>query len=224
MKTVLLTVLFSLALVNSPMSQALLDKRSDASLLINITNFTKFYEFQFNMSAAEPEKLREGKVEKVAQADRIKYEWCSPAFHEKHISKDVKKRSVMKQYESVFSFDQNGVAEISTDGKYIAYNGCCNDKSILHVANMQGTKRLFSIRPSMGNRIDDAQWLNNSIVIISRRSRLGYWPWELLVALAGHPVSYDTFYLECYSLEGKLIRSTNIIKDITDANGFMVKN
>jgi hypothetical protein len=92
------------------------------------------------------------------------------------------------------------------------------------VTNIQNKKPLFSIKPSKGIYIDDGEWLNDSIVIISRDSRMGYWRWELFAALAGHPISYDSFFLECYSLEGNLIKSTSILKGITNGWGALIKN
>ena len=74
------------------------------------------------------DKVKEGKVDKVLEGDGIKYECCSPAFHKQYILEANKKKSIMEQYQRMFSFYQYGIAEISIDGNYIAYTGCCDEK------------------------------------------------------------------------------------------------
>jgi hypothetical protein len=143
------------------------------------------------------------------------------------VLKIEKRNSLRKKYRQLFnvlSLDEYSIAEISKNERYIAHTCICDDKKILYVRNIQDRKVLFTIKPHKGVRIDDAEWINDSIAIISHDDRIGYWrPWELVPALAGHPISHNSFYLDFYSPEGNLIESTKILKDITDAWGSLIK-
>jgi len=226
MKTIFGVFVFFLLIVNPAYSQNLLNKQADISLLININNLNKFYEFEFKAGIIV-EKMREGRVAKVVEGDRTIYKWCSPGFHEQFMSKAEKKKSIRAKYRQLFnvlSLDEYSIAEISNDEKYIAHTSYCDDKKILYVRNIQDKNLLFTIKPSKGVRIDDVEWINDSIVILSHDFRIGYWrPWELVPALAGHPISHNSFYLDFYSLGGNLVDSTIILKDITDAWGSLIK-
>ena len=226
MKTIFGTFLLLVLLVNSSHSQSLLNEQSDISLSINITNLHTFYEFEYKAGIIV-EKVRGGRVKIIVEGEREDYKWCSPSFHEKFMAKVEKKKSLRKEHRILFnvlSLDEHSIAEINDDGKYIAYSSCCDDKKILYVRSIQDKKLLFTIKPSKGVRIDGAEWINDTIMILSRDFRIAYWrPWELIPALAGHPISHNSFFLDLYSLEGNLIESTKILDDITDAWGSLVK-
>jgi hypothetical protein len=219
-------ILFWVLLINSAHSQTLLNRQADISLLVNINNLSTFYEFEYN-EGIFVEKVRKGRVEKVAEGDRVIYKWGSSEFLEQYMSKAKKRKSIREKYRILFnvlSLDEYSVAAIINDRKYIAHTCNCDDKKILYVRNIQDKKVLFTIKPPKGVRIDDAELIYDSIVILSHDFRIGYWrPWELLPALAGHPISHNSFYLDFYSLEGNLIESTKMLEDITDASGFLIK-
>jgi hypothetical protein len=222
MNIFLLVVLFPMVLVNPANSQSYASKENDTGLLININNLKMFYEFHSNMGFVG--KVREGKVDKVVQGDNITYKWCSPVFDQKYKLKIERRKSILAKYENMFSLDRYGIVNMSFDRKLIAYTSCCDGKKTLYVMNIQDKQILFTIKPFNGIYIDDVEWVNDSIGIISRDSRMGYWPWELLATLAGHPIPHNSFFLEFYSSEGKLMTSTSILKNITYGWGTLIKN
>lgn len=64
------------------------------------------------------------------------------------------------------------------------------------------------LRKSLGIKyVECLSWSPDSsyIGLITFKSRLGKWPWELLSALAGHPVYYKNFSVEIYDKEGNLL-------------------
>jgi hypothetical protein len=226
MKPIFGAFFFLVLLVNSAHSQSLLNKQADISLLVNINNLRTFYEFEYK-GGIIVEKVRKGKVTRISEGDRVNYKWGSSEFLEQYMSKAKKKNSIREKHRILFnalSLDEHSIAEISNEGEYIAHTCSCDDKKLLYIRNLQDKKLLFTVKPSKGVRIDDAEWINDSIVILSHNLWIDYWqPWELLTIIPGHPISHNSFYLEFYSPEGDLIESVKILNDITNAWGALIK-
>jgi hypothetical protein len=64
------------------------------------------------------------------------------------------------------------------------------------------------LRKNLGVKyIADLAWSPDAshIGVISVKHRLGVWPWELLMAIAGHPVYHNTFWVEIYDTQGNMV-------------------
>jgi hypothetical protein len=76
-------------------------------------------------------------------------------------------------------------------------------------------------RARLADRVQDLTWARNSdkIVVLEKSGRVGLWPWELLFALAGHPVPYDTFSMEWFDRSGVSSGSTVVVRGLTYGSG-----
>lgn len=74
------------------------------------------------------------------------------------------------------------------------------------------------------NLVADIAWNPSSeyIAVLTYTSRIGLWPWELLPAAAGHPISHDTFYLSIYDLKGTRLSLHKIITNVVNGRGSLV--
>jgi hypothetical protein len=80
------------------------------------------------------------------------------------------------------------------------------DKATLVILDTLNEKTL--LKKNLGGKyIADLTWSPDSshIGVISFKARLGIWPWELLFAMAGHPVYHNTFSLEIYDTKGNSV-------------------
>jgi hypothetical protein len=85
------------------------------------------------------------------------------------------------------------------------------DQATLVILDILNEKTL--LRKNLGGKyIADIAWSPGSshIGVISFKARLGVLPWELLGALAGHPVNNNTFFLEIYDIKGNVV----VIKEL----------
>jgi len=51
---------------------------------------------------------------------------------------------------------------------------------------------------------------------------MGIWPWELLMAFAGHRVPHSSFYLSVHSIAGELLLTRDIMSNVTNGQGSVV--
>jgi len=65
-------------------------------------------------------------------------------------------------------------------------------------------------------RVDDWVSIPHSgalgIAVLTKTERFGFWPYELLSMVAGHPVPHNTMYLELYASSGELITVTEFME------------
>jgi hypothetical protein len=68
------------------------------------------------------------------------------------------------------------------------------------------------------NLVADIAWNPSSeyIAVLTYKSRIGLWPWELLPAAAGHPISHNTFFLSIYDMTGKELLTQKIISNVVN--------
>jgi hypothetical protein len=82
------------------------------------------------------------------------------------------------------------------------------DQATLVIVDVSTEKTL--LRKNLGERyIVDLAWSSDSshIGVIIVTPRLGVWPWELLAAMAGHPIYHNTYRIEVYDLKGNMVES-----------------
>lgn len=80
------------------------------------------------------------------------------------------------------------------------------DQATLVIVDILKEKTL--LRKNLGRKyIADVTWSPDSshIGVISFKARLGVLPWELLLAIAGHPVYHNTFCVEIYDTKGNAV-------------------
>jgi hypothetical protein len=79
---------------------------------------------------------------------------------------------------------------------------------------------------SNSERIDvaDIAWNPSSdhIAVLTSKSRIGLWPWELLAAAAGHPISHNTFFLSIYDMTGKELLNQKVVSNVVNGRGSLV--
>lgn len=64
------------------------------------------------------------------------------------------------------------------------------------------------LKKNLGKKyITDLSWSPDAsyIGVITFKPRLGIWPWEVLLAIAGHPVYHNTFCVEIYDIKGNMV-------------------
>lgn len=76
------------------------------------------------------------------------------------------------------------------------------------------TKRRISAAEMLGNR--------GCVLLLTSSYRIGWMPWDLLFTLAGHPPQYDTYYLEVYGADGKMLNELLIHKDLKYSAGYLL--
>lgn len=80
------------------------------------------------------------------------------------------------------------------------------DQATLVIIDILNEKTL--LKKNLGDKyIADLAWSPDSshIGVVSFKARLGVLPWELLSAMAGHPVYHNTFRLEIYDTKGNVV-------------------
>lgn len=131
-----------------------------------------------------------------------------------------------KEISYPFCGDRLGNFEWSPDGRYIAY--ACEDSKrtsnrVLVVKDVTNKNKTI-FRRDIGRYIDDIAWEPEGqyIAVLNMSGRWGLMPWELLSLIAGHPVSYNTLYLEIFNLEGEQRSSYEIVRNEKYAWGRIV--
>jgi len=195
---------------------------SNVLFLINVSNYEDIYEFKYHSSSNSIEKIYHCEVKQTGKDESLYTKSFSPDFLEKYTVKMNNRKSLIRKYSKGFSLDEYSAAEISLDGKYIAYT-LPFDQKVIYVASLQENKTLFSIQSSEDQYIDDFDWANYTLGVIKVHSRWGYLPWELLAFLMGHPIPHNTIYLELYSLQGNLVQAVPVLKNITYGEGRLAK-
>lgn len=76
------------------------------------------------------------------------------------------------------------------------------------------TKRRISAAEMLGTR--------GCVLLLTSSYRIGWMPWDLLFTLAGHPPQYDTYYLEVYGADGKMLNEFLIKKDLKYSSGYVL--
>jgi len=76
------------------------------------------------------------------------------------------------------------------------------------------TKRHISAAEMLGNR--------GCVLLLTSTYRLGRMPWDWLISLAGHPPEYETFYLEVYGADGKVLNELLVKKDLKYGGGYLL--
>jgi hypothetical protein len=188
---------------------------------IGIHNLEDFHEFQFLNPALI--KTGEGRVREIKDRSVTRLILWTEQLRNKIMEKTSNRELLRSQYRKTIPLYEYSIIELSPDAKYIAYTSRYNDSS-LSIMSLPD-KRLFRVN-SRGKRvISDILWLgdSHSIALITRSERIGYSPRELLMAIAGHPVPHNTFYLEIYSSDGNLIKEMTILEDIKYGEGVLTK-
>ena len=69
--------------------------------------------------------------------------------------------------------------------------------------------------------VEDIVWSPDSraIAILGTDERWGLLPWEILLALFGHPVPYHSFFLDIFDLEGNLLFNALIRRNVMYGDG-----
>ncbi|OGQ35611.1 MAG: hypothetical protein A3G39_01855 [Deltaproteobacteria bacterium RIFCSPLOWO2_12_FULL_43_16] len=89
----------------------------------------------------------------------------------------------------------------SPDGRYLAISlveGFKITPFELVVIDVAAIEVVFRYKNPGDNWIEDIAWIPDSktLAVICKSERTGLWPWELLAAIAGHPIPHNSFYLE----------------------------
>lgn len=76
------------------------------------------------------------------------------------------------------------------------------------------TKRRISAAEMLGNR--------GCVLLLTSTYRIGWMPWDWPLTLAGHPPQYDTYYLEVYGPDGKMLNEMLVKKELKYSGGYLV--
>jgi hypothetical protein len=131
----------------------------------------------------------------------------------------------MKQISFPFGIDGIRNAVWSKNGQAVAYSiqdEKDSAQSVLVIKDIFQNKTV--LRKNLNKYPDDITWSPDSsyLAVLTRTARMGLWPWEVLFAVAGHPVYYMTFYLEIYDLTGNLVYESKIISGLKNGGGQIV--
>ena len=126
-----------------------------------------------------------------------------------------------------FPFGIDGLRNVvwSKNGHAVAYS-LQDEKdraqSVLVIKDILHNKTV--LRKKINKYPDDITWSPDSsyLAVLTRTARMGLWPWEILFAVAGHPVYYMTFYVEVYDLSGDLVYESKIISGFKNGGGKIV--
>jgi len=74
---------------------------------------------------------------------------------------------------------------------------------------------------SFKRALGDLAWSpgGDFVAALTETVRMGFLPWELLFASAGHPVPHNGFYLEVISASGQMVGATKIVGNETYGRG-----
>lgn len=141
--------------------------------------------------------------------------------YSKGIVLDLNTKQVYFPYCGFGGFEHS---EWSKNGNYIAYSmeWSSHSKYDLIIKDIINHKTYSTI--IIGERIDDITWApdSNKIAVLFKTYRSGYWPFELLGSIFGHPTPYYSFYLKVFNVEGKELFSTEVIEDVKYGEGKLV--
>jgi hypothetical protein len=89
---------------------------------------------------------------------------------------------------------------------------------VVVLTNAETSEELW--RSDVEDRISDLAWARGSdaLVVLTCSSRIGFWPLEVVAALAGHPVSHDTYSVRLLESGGRPAGpGTIVMKHVTDS-------
>ncbi len=106
----------------------------------------------------------------------------------------------------------------SSDKKYMAIG---HHKS-LKVVDLKNNKLVLDKK--LNSRVDDLKFDRDtySIFVLSERLRIGFWPRELLMAVSGHPVQYESFYLSMIDFSGNESARAKVGREVKYGQGRFV--
>jgi hypothetical protein len=106
-------------------------------------------------------------------------------------------------------------------GRYVAYTSSSSNK-VITVTDIKTTVDI--LEKPIGRYVFDIAWSpsSNHLAVLSCTSRMGFWPWEIFFAAAGHPVWHNTFYLSLYDTAGKELLTQEVVGNIANGRGSLV--
>jgi hypothetical protein len=129
--------------------------------------------------------------------------------------------------EAVDTFcNENSLRNVFWDksGRYVAYTRRVNNNEpeTLVIIDTTTSKRI--LERLLESQVSSIAWSSSSnhIAVVNVSSRMGTWPWQLLMAVAGHPVPYNSFTLSVYDTAGKLLLAQNIMDNVTNGHASAV--
>lgn len=193
---------------------------SDIYVLINIHNIEKFMEFRFDAKTNRVHQLSEGLVKKIEERGKTKYVLWSQSFHEMYLKNLAKRSAVRTKYGRIFSLKDDSLAETSKSEQYIAYVNFA-EKNTLNVVRLSHSSVI--LKKQSERRIRDIAWIGDkAICLLTSSSETGNKPWELFLALSGHPTQYESFFLEIYSIDGEKVFETSIFHRLKYGDGHIM--
>jgi hypothetical protein len=110
------------------------------------------------------------------------------------------------------------------EGQYVAYSidKTASSESVLVIKDI--SKRRTLLRKNLGKYISDISWSPESsyVALLTHTSRLSLSPRDLLAAVAGHHIFFNTFCIEVYDLSGDLIYNQKINGEFKFSKGRLV--
>lgn len=208
---ILLLFILGCCTVEIPRATAATSCATGAAVLVNIHNIEEFVEFEFCCADMKIEKTTEGIVSPKKIDGAQAFTPFSADFSMRYIEKLETRKLIVQQYKDIFQLSDQSVAEASDNGKYISYNDRQNKKRI-YVAQLQDRKIILD--KILKRNIKDIVWRKNSelFIVLSASARTGLKPREILAAISGHPVPYERFFLEIYTLRGDKIYEINLFE------------
>jgi hypothetical protein len=129
-----------------------------------------------------------------------------------------------KEISFPFGLDHLKHVTWNKEGKYVAYSIDKTDssESVLVIKDISKQKTL--LWKNLGKYISDVTWSPESsyVALLTYTSRRSLSPRDLLAAVAGHHIFFNTFYLEVYDLSGNLIYSQKINGEFKFSEGRLV--
>jgi hypothetical protein len=124
-----------------------------------------------------------------------------------------------------FPFGTDGMRNVgwSGDGAKVAYLTLDDkDRAAAVIQDIAGGGK--PLRIPLKKYPYDITWSPDSsyIAVLTSTRWLGLWPWELLSAVAGHPVFHITFYLEIYDTAGHRVFDRRVKGGLKNGSGSMV--
>lgn len=128
-----------------------------------------------------------------------------------------------------FPFGIEGLRYVvwSNNSQSVAYS-VRDDKNprqeTLVVWNLNTNMTIFRKKLFFDRYTQDITWSPDLsyVALLTSTGRTGLLPWELLFAIAGHPVVYNRFYLEVYDLSGSLVYESEITSGVKNGSGRIV--
>jgi len=76
------------------------------------------------------------------------------------------------------------------------------------------TKRRISAAEMLGDR--------GCVLLLTSTYRIGWMPWDWPLTFAGHPPQYNTYYLEVYGPDGKMLNEMLVKKELKYSGGYLL--